>query len=95
MTGLSRPGSPSDSPTGNPGSNPGGSPASLAGGGSGWQVHLAFDNTGGARLEAAIEVMNPHGRIALCGALPAKNGGTAQNGGTGAAGAVEPDPGHR
>ncbi|MCK9927944.1 NADP-dependent oxidoreductase [Frankia sp. Mgl5] len=43
-------------------------------------VDVYFDNTGGAQLEAAIEVMNPHGRIALCGAL------AAQNGGTGAAG---------
>ncbi|WP_250282707.1 MULTISPECIES: NADP-dependent oxidoreductase [unclassified Frankia] len=43
-------------------------------------VDVYFDNTGGPQLEAAIEVMNPHGRIALCGAL------ASQNGGAGAAG---------
>lgn len=32
-------------------------------------IDVYFDTVGGAQLSAAIEVMNPHGRIALCGAL--------------------------
>ncbi|MEW1836334.1 NADP-dependent oxidoreductase [Nonomuraea angiospora] len=32
-------------------------------------IDVYFDNVGGEQLRAAIEVMNPHGRIALCGAL--------------------------
>ncbi|MFI9836166.1 zinc-binding dehydrogenase, partial [Nonomuraea sp. NPDC051941] len=32
-------------------------------------IDVYFDNVGGQQLHAAIEVMNPHGRIALCGAL--------------------------
>ncbi|GAA3656141.1 NADP-dependent oxidoreductase [Nonomuraea antimicrobica] len=32
-------------------------------------IDVYFDNVGGEQLHAAIEVMNPHGRIALCGAL--------------------------
>ncbi|MFI6791644.1 NADP-dependent oxidoreductase [Nonomuraea sp. NPDC050383] len=32
-------------------------------------IDVYFDNVGGEQLQAAIEVMNPHGRIALCGAL--------------------------
>ncbi|WP_432190497.1 zinc-binding dehydrogenase [Streptomyces sp. Tue6028] len=32
-------------------------------------IDIYFDNVGGEQLYAAIEVMNPHGRIALCGAL--------------------------
>ncbi|WP_225829113.1 NADP-dependent oxidoreductase [Streptomyces naphthomycinicus] len=32
-------------------------------------IDVYFDNTGGEQLRAAIEVMNEHGRIALCGAL--------------------------
>lgn len=32
-------------------------------------IDVYFDNVGGEHLRAAIEVMNPHGRIALCGAL--------------------------
>jgi NADPH-dependent curcumin reductase CurA len=28
-----------------------------------------FDNVGGSHFTAAVEAMNPHGRIALCGAL--------------------------
>lgn len=36
-------------------------------------VDVYFDNTGGEQLEAAIEVMNPRGRIVLCGALASQN----------------------
>ena len=32
-------------------------------------IDVYFDNVGGEQLRAAIEIMNPHGRIALCGAL--------------------------
>ncbi|MET7621539.1 NADP-dependent oxidoreductase [Streptomyces sp. NPDC005408] len=32
-------------------------------------IDVYFDNVGGEQLRAAIEVMNPHGRIAVCGAL--------------------------
>ncbi|WP_372406557.1 NADP-dependent oxidoreductase [Streptomyces luteireticuli] len=32
-------------------------------------VDVCFDNVGGEQLRAAIEVMNVHGRIAVCGAL--------------------------
>lgn len=32
-------------------------------------IDVFFDNVGGEQLHAAIEVMNPHGRIVLCGAL--------------------------
>ncbi|MGA5036367.1 NADP-dependent oxidoreductase [Streptomyces capoamus] len=32
-------------------------------------IDVYFDNVGGEQLRAAIEVMNEHGRIALCGAL--------------------------
>jgi NADPH-dependent curcumin reductase CurA len=32
-------------------------------------VDVYFDNVGGPHLEAALEVMNPHGRIVLCGAM--------------------------
>ncbi|SDI13181.1 NADP-dependent oxidoreductase [Nonomuraea jiangxiensis] len=44
-------------------------------------VDVYFDNVGGEQLRAAIEVMNPHGRIALCGALARQSAGG------------EPDPG--
>lgn len=42
-------------------------------------IDVYFDNVGGEQLDAAIEVMNPHGRIALCGAL-----GRQSKGGPGA-----------
>ncbi|MEV8439988.1 NADP-dependent oxidoreductase [Actinosynnema sp. NPDC051121] len=32
-------------------------------------IDVYFDNVGGSHLEAALEVMNPHGRVVLCGAL--------------------------
>ncbi|QTE02183.1 NADP-dependent oxidoreductase [Streptomyces cyanogenus] len=32
-------------------------------------IDVYFDNVGGEQLRAAVEVMNEHGRIALCGAL--------------------------
>lgn len=32
-------------------------------------IDVYFDNVGGEQLRAAIEIMNPHGRIAVCGAL--------------------------
>ncbi|MET7922151.1 zinc-binding dehydrogenase [Streptomyces avermitilis] len=32
-------------------------------------IDVYFDNVGGEQLRAAIELMNPHGRIAVCGAL--------------------------
>ncbi len=34
-------------------------------------IHVFFDNVGGAVLEAAIDRMAPHGRIALCGQISA------------------------
>ncbi|MDT3442777.1 MULTISPECIES: NADP-dependent oxidoreductase [unclassified Pseudofrankia] len=43
-------------------------------------VDVYFDNAGGAQLEAAIEVMNPHGRIVLCGALASQNGAARSSG---------------
>lgn len=45
-------------------------------------VDLYFDNVGGEHLEAAIALMNPGGRAALCGAIAAYN-------------ATEPPPGPR
>ncbi|GAA3112525.1 NADPH-dependent curcumin reductase CurA [Kribbella aluminosa] len=32
-------------------------------------IDVYFDNVGGSHLRAAIDVLNPHGRIVLCGAL--------------------------
>lgn len=36
-------------------------------------VDVFFDNVGGDHLEAALDVMNPDGRIALCGAIAGYN----------------------
>lgn len=32
-------------------------------------IDVYFDNVGGDHLEAALEVLNPHGRVVLCGAM--------------------------
>jgi NADPH-dependent curcumin reductase CurA len=45
-------------------------------------VDVYFENVGGEHLEAAIEVMNVHGRIAVCGMISAYN-------------STEPPPGPR
>ncbi|UUZ81762.1 NADP-dependent oxidoreductase [Paenibacillus sp. P26] len=37
-------------------------------------IDVYFDNVGGRRLEAAIDVMNPFGRIVLCGAMVSPEG---------------------
>ena len=36
-------------------------------------VDVFFDNVGGDHLEAALDVLNPGGRVALCGAISAYN----------------------
>jgi NADPH-dependent curcumin reductase CurA len=38
-------------------------------------VDVYFDNVGGEQLRAAIDVMNVHGRVALCGALARQSAG--------------------
>ncbi|MFF4501513.1 NADP-dependent oxidoreductase [Streptomyces sp. NPDC001401] len=38
-------------------------------------IDVYFDNVGGEQLRAAIEVMNEHGRIAVCGALTRQSTG--------------------
>ncbi len=43
-------------------------------------IDLYFDNVGGEHLQAALNCMNPHGRIALCGSISGYN-------------AVDPEPG--
>jgi NADPH-dependent curcumin reductase CurA len=45
-------------------------------------IDVYFDNVGGEHLEAALSVLNPHGRVALCGAIAHYN-------------ATEPPPGPR
>jgi NADPH-dependent curcumin reductase CurA len=40
-------------------------------------VDVYFDNVGGEQLLAAVEVMNVHGRVALCGALGSQSTGRA------------------
>jgi NADPH-dependent curcumin reductase CurA len=37
-------------------------------------IDVYFDNVGGEQLEAALDVMRPRGRVALCGAISAYNG---------------------
>ncbi|MGH7611172.1 MAG: NADP-dependent oxidoreductase [Candidatus Dormibacteria bacterium] len=36
-------------------------------------LDVYFDNVGGEQLQAAISVLNPHGRVALCGAIARYN----------------------
>jgi len=36
-------------------------------------IDVYFDNVGGEHLEAALSVLNPHGRVALCGAIAQYN----------------------
>ena len=36
-------------------------------------IDLYFDNVGGEHLQAAIGVLNPHGRVALCGSISGYN----------------------
>ena len=43
-------------------------------------IDVYFDNVGGDHLRAAISAMNPHGRIALCGAISVYNATTPQPG---------------
>ncbi|WP_019932126.1 NADP-dependent oxidoreductase [Nocardia sp. BMG111209] len=46
-------------------------------------IDVYFDLVGGDHLRAAIEVMNPGGRIALCGALTRQHAGGTPDGGPG------------
>ncbi len=43
-------------------------------------IDVYFDNVGGEQLRAAIEVMNVHGRIAVCGALNRQSTGRPDEG---------------
>ncbi|MGP6174336.1 NADP-dependent oxidoreductase [Corynebacterium sp. A21] len=43
-------------------------------------VDLYFDNVGGDHLEAALDVMKPHGRVAVCGAISGYNDESPQPG---------------
>ncbi|MFF4399114.1 NADP-dependent oxidoreductase [Streptomyces sp. NPDC001480] len=43
-------------------------------------IDVYFDNVGGEQLRAAIEVMNDHGRIAVCGALHRQSTGRPDTG---------------
>ncbi|SHH70126.1 NADP-dependent oxidoreductase [Streptomyces sp. 3214.6] len=43
-------------------------------------IDVYFDNVGGEQLRAAVEVMKPHGRIAVCGALNRQCGGRPDSG---------------
>ncbi|MEU1405400.1 NADP-dependent oxidoreductase [Streptomyces sp. NPDC005728] len=43
-------------------------------------IDVYFDNVGGEQLRAAIEVMNVHGRIAVCGALNRQRAGRPDDG---------------
>jgi NADPH-dependent curcumin reductase CurA len=43
-------------------------------------IDVYFDNVGGEHLEAAISVLNPHGRVALCGAIAQYNNTEAEPG---------------
>ncbi|WP_078947886.1 NADP-dependent oxidoreductase [Streptomyces griseus] len=43
-------------------------------------IDIYFDNVGGEQLRAAIEVMNVHGRIAVCGALGRQSTGRPDEG---------------
>ncbi|GGT12483.1 NADP-dependent oxidoreductase [Nonomuraea spiralis] len=46
-------------------------------------VDVYFDNVGGEQLRAALAVMNPHGRVALCGALARQSAGGRADAGPG------------
>ncbi|MGW7254497.1 NADP-dependent oxidoreductase [Streptomyces sp. NPDC054834] len=43
-------------------------------------IDVYFDNVGGEQLRAAVEVMNDHGRIAVCGALHRQSTGRPDTG---------------
>ncbi len=40
---------------------------------AGQPIDVYFDNVGGAQLEAAISLLNQHGRVAMCGAISQYN----------------------
>ncbi len=40
-------------------------------------IDVYFDNVGGEHLEAAIDVLRPHGRVAICGAISGYNAAEA------------------